>query len=321
MEKQINADFDLTYNILNYLTAQYRAHYAFLNALLQLGGADVTKDEIAVVEKDLKSILKWNKDLFAGMPIFSTSWRYPEGFEAQQAFQLLEAIKLKIDETASKLHNILIQGKISDQASYHHIIGCFVRYTYGRENFIKGFIQLAKHRNEMEKLPAYERELVEASEDIKKSMVILKEYKAKGELTADSYETLNEIIDVLPSMLRSYMLDIDHLLSTYREDLSFEECGVLKAQSWQASGFTPLMAGYWNIYLFDAAAASGWIGIGIGDACTAFLWRKYGFAQQESAAWVNLGLTPKLARQLSLAGQTPDTVYNAIIKEAQRSAA
>jgi hypothetical protein len=324
MKVSQEADFNLTHSILNYLNAQYRAHYAFVNALLQLSSPDVTQAIIQKTQKNLAAVIKWNQDLYAGMPIFSSEWRYPETFDAQQAFDLLNEMRSDITKIGEILKSIEEEKDSANKSeNLKFLIAINLRYVYGRENHIKGYIEYAKSRDNRELLDAYTAELPYASAEIKKATADLKEVKTFGAISEEAFQDLFTTLPAMRGLFRSYLNDINIYLAVYQPKYTFELAGISEkeADDWRNVNFSAQEAGYWKAYNFKAADAAEWYSYNITEPSAAFVWRHNNFTPEDALAWISLGVLPKFALELLAQGQTPALVHQRLEKIAQKKVA
>lgn len=324
MQNTHETDFHLSHSIVNYLNAQYRAHYAFVNALLQLASPDITKDIAEKTQKNLTMVVKWNKDLYGGMPIFSAAWKYPETFDAQKAFDLLAEVKadiLKINKIIKEITEA--PDAFSKPEDLKFLLASNIRYAYGRENYIKGFIEYAKYQGDQDMLNSYSQGLQPATAEIKKASAHLREMKETNTLSEASMKELKESIKVLKCIFRSYVQDLNYFMAIYDAKYTFEraEFSEQEAQAWQAADFDPNTASYWRAYDFKPQEAAEWMQVGVYESCNAYIWKEFKFTPESATPWLNLNANPDEACRLTLAGKTPDWVYNEMMKAAEKSAA
>jgi len=104
---QADKDRELSFSIINYLSASYRGKLAGFTLLGQLGHASFDEEEISRLLNVTEKISEWFAGLMRGELLFCASWESPETFEAQDALGLLSKLKPELMDTARRVDDFL----------------------------------------------------------------------------------------------------------------------------------------------------------------------------------------------------------------------
>lgn len=328
IDKQ-SANFSLTHSILNYQSAQLRGHLAFQKALLQLSYQAINPEDCKQTEGHLSAVIRWNKELLQGMPIFSIDWNYPETTAAQKALKLVEEIRTQISEVNNELRRIAFKpNPFAEAEDLKYLIACYLRYTYSNENYIKGEIEYHNFRENEEQRRQFENSLPLAGEEIRAATAIFKEFRQQGKVSDEKQINLQNAIVRLLRLFRSYEHDLRLMQATYSKSFDFEAIGLSEAEAarWKELNFTAAEAGYWLAYDFPADHAVAWYNAGFSNPSAAFSWAVQGFSIEEALVWSQLEPDARKAVALVQAGHSPQSWADHLKRQAfkaeqQKSAA
>ena len=294
-EEQIN------FQILNFLNSSYQGKFAAINILSQLEHPSFSKEDLIETKKILKKIHTWTKDFKAGNYIISDQKKSEKAKSEKELIGLLKADREELNNLADSVERIRkIEQLGSALEDTTLLAAAFGRYAYSQDNFLRMIVDYQKNLDEKNYvLFQYERQLEQAQEETKLANKFLTTLKEPKELEQGFYEHLRFFSRLTPGAFRSRAHDINQLLCAGKTDLSYKMAGLVEEEisSWEEMGLTPIEAGYWKAYSFEAHEAMKWIKLSIIDPGTASAWNTAGFSPQVSDEWLEFMFSPLLAIQ------------------------
>lgn len=291
-------DGNLTHAVINHLNALYRGKLAFLNALMHLKYRAFQQSELTDTKKAIEAIQRWFKELWQGMPLLSVSWKDAETFDAKRSFDLLNEIKLELTAVLEEISKIIKSPeRFSDEEHIKFQIAAHIRSSYSRENFLKGLVEYGTQLQRDDIAKSYQPQADLAAQEVAAANNILKEYISGKELSNNFFEGLSFATNLLPNHFRMSLHDINHLLSVFDPEFTFEMAGIHESNAalWREMKLNAHQAGYWHAFDIQPDEARQWIELSVTDPLTAGSFKHYGFSQEEAVAWLELGLEAEVA--------------------------
>lgn len=291
---QADKDRELSFSIVNYLSASYRGKLAGYTLLGQLEHSSFDPDDMTVIQSVTDRIADWLSGLTRGETLFSASWKTPETFEAQNALSLLTKLKPDIIEAANQIEDYLSgKGKI-DSESCKLLFSYLIRSSFARDIYLRGFIIYGNTFNKPQIVKNYTNLLgaaVEHSKIIQQGLELFRQVQYDlSNLNPEFLNTLMSASSELPAIFRTHVHDINLLAANYSEatfanlDFSQEE-----ANAWGLVGIDPGNAGYWRAYGFEPQKTIAWIQSFINNPAEALAWESSNFTPESALPWRQLG--------------------------------
>lgn len=291
----LSEDISYSHSVLNFLNAEYQGRFAYYNILAQLEPELDLSTDIDQSRQALTFAAEAFKKLWKNEPIFSLSWKKPETPDAEACFELLDAAFRELATLALEIRPLLQRKDFHNHSftDLSTLVASYGRFAYGRDNFCRGLIELAKHQENHDLVENYERHLKESDDDIKVAHAFLR--SARERISDPSFFTalFSECV-TLPGEFRCRAHDIRQVLSVYLGEFTYEFAGISDEEraSWKDLGINPVEAGYWLSFSIGAREALSWIQKGVTSFRTAGLWRSWFFPPDIAAAWIKVGFTP-----------------------------
>ena len=315
MDQNLGQDLELSHNILNYLHAALQGQFASLNLLSQLGYHEFNPDEVAQTQSHLTFLEKNIENLHKGIPIFSAVWKSPQTHDAKEVMQLLATSKAEIIRTAAKVEKILIEPNLlEDVEQVKLLIGCYGRYAYTHEHYIKGYIDYANQFTLVDLGKSYESLLPQAQKNIEAAHLFFDIFTGEENVPEVFYRSLFEEGLFLPGVLRTAVHDFNRFLVTYKGpfDFTHSEISPQEAEEWQVININPATAGYWHAFTMTARDFVEWMQIGVSIPRTAWFWKCLLFEAADAAPWSRFGFQPPTAREWASNGFTAEEAVDHI---------
>ncbi len=306
-----NKDRDLSFSAINYLSASLRGRIAALTLLGQFEHPDFDIADLEQVQSNNERVNTWIEGCLAGETLLSTSWTTPETFEAQNAISMLAKLKPDLTSTADRMEGYINGEQAISVNSAQWIFSALVRSAYARDVYIRGFLSFGIIFQKQDIVQSYTALLPGSEERIFSINQGLELFRATGfnleTLGAEFLDTLLNLAEDLPAVLRTQIHDLNLLGSNYRGGITAENLGFSEeeASGWQQAGFPLDAAGYWKAYGFSAKEATDWVNSEARDPASAFGWKINKFSPQSAQAWITHGIPPLYAKLWGEAGKTP----------------
>lgn len=311
MKTQTDKDRELSFSIINYLSASYRGKLAGYTLLGQLEQSSFEQGEIEVLLNVTDRVAEWFTALLRGEILFCENWQAPETFEAQNALGLLTKLKPDLLTTASKIDAILDGKEPVNIDNAKWLFGVLTRSAMARDVYLRGFVLYGENFKKIEIAQNYGAMLAHAVEHnqlVQQGVEIMRGAEFDLAKLGEGYVTtlVNGCSD-LPSVFRTHAHDINLLLSVYKGGINFENLDFAKdsADLWMLAGVGPEPAGYWRAYGFGAEETAAWLKSFLGDPAEALNWRSAGFSPDSAKPWAELGFPLALAKPWNDAGYDP----------------
>lgn len=315
MNNTLQQDLELTLGIVNYLNASYRGKFAALNMLSQLAYRGFNNEELLRTEKVLETINRWQKDLWQQLPLLSVSWKTPETFDGKRSLDLAREMMRELEKVITTLEKILERKEITEPDELKFLVAAYGRYAYGRDNYVKGFIEFGKNFARPDLVQEYSRFLDAANEDVQRAHSYLKGIKQE-KLPPDFTSSVFAATRRLPTTFRMHLHDLNQLSRVFEGEFTYEAAGFSRGegQRWFQGGFSPKAAGYWRAHQISPEDAAGWAQGGINDPNAATGWVDHGFDPATALQWVQIGIGPDSALAWQRGGYTPQEATSYIEK-------
>jgi hypothetical protein len=309
----IERDRELSFSIINYLSASFKGKLAELTLLGQLSHPDFDEVDLERTQKINDRSNTWLADCLRGESLFSSDWLNPESFEAQDALNLLEKLKPDLIETAKKIERYNSGLEVISVQAVQWLLAVNTRSAYARDAYIRGFISFSQVFKKQDVFQNYSA-LIPSSEDrifsINQGVQIFKASDFDlSQLGNEFLETLISLCDDLPYVFKTHMHDINILVANFKGGITAENLGFSpeEAQEWESKGFPLDAAGYWRAYEFCPETAVEWINqAGARDPASAFAWKLNKFGPTDSKIWIEHGIPVGAAKLWGEAGYTPE---------------
>lgn len=306
-----NKDRDLSFAIINYLSASLRGRIAAVTVLGQFQHSEFDIAELEQLQANNERVNDWIEGCLAGETLLSTSWSSPETFEAQSSLAMLAKLKPDLTATADRIETYLTGEQAISVSSVQWLFSALIRSAFARDIYIRGFLTFGQAFQKQELIENYSK-LIPGSEErilsINQGIELFKatEYDL-SKLETEFLDTLITLAEDLPAVFRTQIHDLNLLGSNYRggptaENLGFSE---EEAQAWQQIGFPLDIAGYWRAYSLSPQESLTWVNVEARDPASVFGWKINKFNPQSSKHWIEYGIPPQLARIWGEAGKTP----------------
>jgi len=298
--EDIEKDLDFTHSIINYINATYQGRFAYHTILLQLQQEPYVEARIDESKEALARVTTWLTLLWERKPIFSFTPQRSDKTEGDHALELLVVVSGELEELATRLEEILLESATTGYSTEHYqeLLACFARFAYSRDNYLRGFVDLAKFKQDEEIKVRFEDALKQSDEDIQLAHTLLKHFKANTQNPGAAFNgALYSEVVPLAGIFRSYVHDIRQLLGVFGEGFSYDTAGISEGEArvWKDIGIEPIEAGYWLAYGLDARAALKWSQLGVTNYRVAGLWQAWGFQPEQAIEWQKAGYIPRLA--------------------------
>jgi len=300
IERDINKDSEFSHSVINYVNATYQGRFAYHNILLQLQNQPYLEGRIDESKQALAKVTEWLKALWDQNPIFSFTPNYTHAQEADHALSLLAIVRDELIELATNVQNAIKDQNATSRSEQLicELIASVGRFAYSRDNYLRGFVELAKFRKDQETKGRFEEELKQSDQDVQLAHSLLKHFKTNAASPgAAFYSALFSEAIPLPGIFRSYVHDIRQLLAIFEGGFTYLSAGITENESraWKDIGISPLEAGYWLAYGIDAQGALKWNQLGITNYRVAGLWTAWSFPPDVAVKWLKAGYIPRLA--------------------------
>ena len=297
----------INHRLLNYLNANYQGTFTSLNILSQLKHPDFDQEKLIETQQILKKIKQWLVELKNGTCIFDEKTDEIKLRAQNEIFEILKSLKVELRDTSERLIDTFNQKNFfEDQNKVIDLVANYGRFSYSKDNYIRGFIEFAFLIKDEELISQYEGQLEECSNDTKLAHQFLSLIK-RERLQPNFYEHLIFFCRVLPGNFRANIHDINQFLSIKEPDFTFEHTDFSseEATEWKKAGFGAIEAGYWDAYGMNIEEALIWNEVGFEEPVLASEWRTAQFPPEHAAMWVQFNFTPLLAIQWLNAGYAP----------------
>ena len=311
MTTQAEKDRELSFSIINYLSASYRGQLAGYTLLGQLNHPSFEEAEVNVLQHNIERIAEWLNGLLRGEILFSSEWVSPETFEAQNALSLLDKLKPGLNE-AAKTVSEFIEGKQKvDVVNAKWLFSTLIRSTYARDIYLRGFIKYGETFGKDNLVQAYNELLARATQHnalIQQGLEIFREAEFNLEQLGDHFiSTLLAGAEELPAVFKTHVQDINLLGAHYKGGLSFENLDFEKdeASQWLLAGISPVPSGYWRAYSFGPQESLQWFNSLVEDPGEANAWKSVNMTPEKVKPWKEAGFTLDSATPWIQAGYAP----------------
>ena len=307
MTKVLPQDRLVSHSIINYLLAGYQCRFTFLNMLSQLGYPNLKEDFLTKTRQAIDKVTTWTEDLWEDKPLFLASWTTPETDDAKMALALLGDLKPELISISQELARILMlpnPGEKKQDISF--LVSAFGRYSYTRENYIRGFLEFGQNFKLEKDTQSYGPLLPPAQEDLRTTHAMLAAVKDsfKEGVKSPFVKSIIERSYPLIPAFRTHIHDINQLLARYMGGLTYERAdfNATDASKWRAIEVGPEVAGYWRANGFKPEDAEAWIKGNIANPPTAAAWRMFGFDAESAAPWIRHNFPPAFSRMWNQSG-------------------
>lgn len=313
---QANKDRELSFSIINYLSASYRGKLAGYTLLGQMEHSSFEVGEISVLQHMIERIAEWLAGFTKGELLFSSSWETPETFEAQNALSLLDKLKPDLLSNAQQITNFLEGKEKIDSENAKWLFSNLIRSAFARDIYLRGFILYGETYNNTSIVENYNNLLSQATQHnaiIQQGIEIFREAKYDLNTLGDNFlMTLLAGCEELPSVFRTHAQDINLLSANYKGGVSFENLDFNKeeASAWLLAGITPEPAGYWRAFGFGPQESIEWLNSFVNDPGEANAWKmsnmlpaavkpwkESGFIFNSAMNWIQAGYAPHIAKE------------------------
>ena len=301
MPDQIPSETYYTHSVLGYLNASLQGRFAALNILSQLNFEGLNTQDIKDTQAIVKEVNEWLEGFWRGTNLFTTDPYGTKGEAGDKALQYLEMLRPELHAVAMRVLEILEEMQIKSRPEeVKYLIAALGRYTYSRDNYIRGYIRYGETYELPHIVENYNSHLEEASLDVERTHTFLKYYKENPEPEHEFFAHLTDECVRLPTNFLTHIHDINQLIAPMQGGMNFEFIGVEKDEAavWEKLKITPGVAGYWRAYGIDAEEAETWIKVGLEDHKLVSEWRLHGFPPEEAKKWHENGFSPEESRRL-----------------------
>jgi hypothetical protein len=307
MSKLTPQDIQATHAVTNYLLAELQGRFAFLNILSQLSPIPLKEEVVNATRQLIDKTTLWIDDLWEGTPLFLSSHKQAETFDAQESLAALREVKRELGVQIQELLRVLFlpsPGEKTDDIAF--LVATFGRYAYTRENFIRGQLECVQKLGMKREMEGYAKSLPTAQEEIKFTHSLLTIFRDgfKEVSQAQYTKTLLDKTFPLVAVFRTHIHDINQLLARYAGGLTYENAdfALEEARTWESLQIAPELAGYWRAQGFNAREAHDWITTRLAPPAVAAFWKLCGFNAESATPWIQHDLSPQFARSWAKAG-------------------
>ncbi len=310
MTPEIIKDRLSTHAVTNYLLAGYQGKFTFLNILSQLQYPGLDPALITFTRQALDKIAFWTEALWNDHHLFAAQWTAPQTFDSRQALELLDQLKPDLLGISGEIARIFsLQNPAEKFQDIAFLCAAFGRFSYARENYIKGFIEFATKFNSPQDGARYSAMLAPAQDDVRLTHTIINLARdLQASSTQDFLRNLYERSIPLIAVFRTHTHDISQILAQYRGGLSFDKAdfNVQEATAWSDAGIGPVAAGYWRANGFSPVETPEWVRYGFSNPGVAASWRTEGFNPASAQPWAQSNMPPVISRLWAQAGYDTD---------------
>ncbi|NMC63885.1 MAG: hypothetical protein GYA55_12045 [SAR324 cluster bacterium] len=293
-------DIYLTNSIVNFLYAGYQGAFAAQNLLSQLGYKNIDPGEISLIETKLTEIERWKEDLLKGLPIFSSTWKAPQTVASKKAFQTLSELRSDLLKTVGHIKKSLLAEDLAEsKEEVKYLIAAFSRQAYSRENYVRGFIEFGESFKHQDVVDNYTKFLPQAEQGLQAAHMFLQIFQSEEKPQAVFFKGLYEECIFLPGVFQAQVHDINILLNSYTEVITYEKLGIIPEHidSWESIKVNATAAGYWQAWDFTPELAANWLEAQFNDPRSAWFWLNMGFDPGDAREWALAGFFPPAARE------------------------
>jgi len=309
MSTDTSLDASISHAIISYLNASYQGRFAYYNLLKQIKHPAADEGALEETRETLERVAEWSQDLLSGATLFSSTWTFPETFEAKKAMELLRELASEMDAFAVEVQKIFKTAKIGKTPDhFKFLIAAFGRFAYSRNNYIKAFIEFGKAFEYPEMVSQYEALLKNSDGDLNLTNEFLQHLEEKKEAEPVFYAALNQSTASLPAIFKTHVHDIRQLIAQFNGGFSYEAANFNEkdAYSWSMKGFDPVTAGYWAAYEISPESAKAWCDVGLTEPATSVEWDRYNFQPEAAIPWLKAGFPAAIAERWERFGHGPE---------------
>ncbi len=299
----------VSHRVINYLNALLQGKFAFQNILSQLNSAHFSLEAVKQAKAALARVSAWSDKLWDGDVLLDEARLERQSEEAQEAFDLLNALLPELSQLATQIKSILMtEGFENDKDSVALLIAAFALNAYARDNYVRGFLEFGRIFNDPDLAAHWKRHLPEVEVNIKQANELLLSLKENKNNEPNLYKHLAFICRTLPGRFRANMHDIRQLLTAYRGEFTYERAGMEKheARLWERHEIPPVEAGYWRAHGFSPEEALEWKRAKFIDPAIAAEWNTIGFEPAYAAKWQRGRMLPLVAYQWHMEEFSPE---------------
>lgn len=309
-----------SFSITNFLFAGLQGDFAYLNILGQFNHIGFKQEAVGELQKQLAEVAVWNKESCERRPIFTTRTTTPETFEATNALEQLKVYRTRsarLAEVCRQLAQKLFSPSFVtlNTADAQLLAAILGRAYYGRDNYIRGFIEFNEHMERPANVEFYTKLLTDSTNEINALHEILTDLENLPNTVTElangpTLQNLRIRARDLLFNICSQIHDAALLLAPFSGGITFTnlDFDAEASAKWREAGLDPATAGYWRAYGFNSDEASAWIKGGHAEPALANNWRWFGFNYESAKDWIKIKLPPDRARQWSAAGHASEDV-------------
>lgn len=300
------ADIQLSYRLIVVLSSGYQGSHVASEILVSLNHPSKPQRVLDFATKMIAKITTWVDALLQrGEPVLRAEWTSPKSEDARLAWQMIDSLKLELNEVKELSQMILTVGP--EELSEAELGWCVAQY--GRH--------LYANRDQLLLNMAYgqlsdDRVLVAGAQAALETLAPqFNELDSFVDMILQGGETLQlrmRIIEKLRNSLRLTCLqlhDLNTLYHCFQSELTYSMFGFSEAEAaaWKDVGFYPEAASLWRASGHSSPLeAVEWVRGGWNHPASCSHWVDLRFAPAEALEWKGLGIEPEMAREWRRAG-------------------
>ena len=303
-----------THRILNYLNSTAQARFAFFNILGQLQSQTFKIELLENAKQNIAQVSKWLDGLWDGETLFEQAKGAHQSEEAEKARNLAASFIPELNNISSVVHSILMdRNYAANNDAVAILLAAYGRSCYGRDNYIRGFIEFGRIFNDHDLVRQWEQYIERSEADIKdvnQCVLIIKEKNLADK--PNFFDHLRFTCRTLPGIFQAQIHDLNQVICTYYKEFNFDAAKIEKsdARIWDRLEFSALEAGYWRAHGFSPELAAEWVKVGFIDPLLAAEWASIGLDAKAAKEWAIRQFPPILALQWFSEKYTPDEALN-----------
>jgi hypothetical protein len=312
-------DLNITHAVVNSLTAGYQGKFVALNVLRQLGSPRFTAAEFEDTRVILDKIAVWIEALMDGRPVLSGPGSESLAGRAE-ALGLLSALKDDVSGLAAELLDLRSDSYVAeDPRQADLLVASLCRHAYARDHYVKGLVAYSEKFGYEEAADRWRQHLVHTPQEIDLAHQYLDRLEGASGADKRFYIDLFEDTLLLPYIFRSQVQDMNQVLSFYADRFTYEAAGISmdEAARWKNLNAGPEAACYWHAYGFAADETAAWIEAGFVEPAMAANWKYRDFGPGYASLWKKAGFDARGAMVSIVMGQTDPEAARAWLEAAQ----
>lgn len=299
-------DLQLSYRLIVVLSSGYQGSHVASEILISLEHPSQPQRVLDFATKMIAKITSWVDALLQrGEPVLRAEWTSPKSEDARLAWQMIDSLKLELNEVRELSQMILTVGPEElSEAELGWCIAQFGRHLYANRDqllFNMTYGQLLGDQG----LVAGAQQALDALAPQFNELDSFVDTILQG---GDTLQLRMRIVDKLRSSHRLTCLqlhDLNALYHCFQPELTYSMFGFseTEAAAWRDGGFYPEVASLWRASGHNnAAEAVEWVRAGWNHPSLCSNWVDLRFTPAEALEWKELGIEPEMAREWRRAG-------------------